>query len=281
MTYRYPFTPFPRGWYRLAYGHAIKRGCARRVRALGCEVTIRRRQTGELSVTARQIKLRGVGAEEAWPAREENGIVFAYFDAEGGKPLIDVPVMKEFQSDRWSRVFKFQWDIRVHVQEIAENALDLPHFSILHTYAEVPTMTAFDIDGERFRVAMKSHHNVMGIKNRITMDITYHGIGVVTAKVWTRPVEIRVILTSTPIDQEHLQVNIAVVHNKTRSCLRNAAVAMTLPHHIRTEFERDIPVWENKVYRANPLLCAGDGPIHKVRKWARQFYSPADAVAVA
>jgi hypothetical protein len=36
--------------------------------------------------------------------------------------------------------------------------------------------------------------------------------------------------------------------------------------------EQDIPIWENKVYRHDPMLCDGDGPIMQYRRWARQFY---------
>ena len=29
------------------------------------------------------------------------------------------------------------------------------------------------------------------------------------------------------------------------------------------QVEQDIPIWENKIYLENPLLCDGDGPIAK------------------
>jgi hypothetical protein len=35
----------------------------------------------------------------------------------------------------------------------------------------------------------------------------------------------------------------------------------------------DIPIWENKVHHARPVLCDGDGPIANYRRWCRQFYS--------
>ena len=35
----------------------------------------------------------------------------------------------------------------------------------------------------------------------------------------------------------------------------------------------DMPIWDNKSYVAQPLLCDGDGPINKFRKWVGQFYS--------
>ena len=35
----------------------------------------------------------------------------------------------------------------------------------------------------------------------------------------------------------------------------------------------DIPIWENKLYRDNPVLCDGDGPIAAYRRWCLQFYN--------
>jgi 3-ketosteroid 9alpha-monooxygenase subunit A len=37
-------------------------------------------------------------------------------------------------------------------------------------------------------------------------------------------------------------------------------------------FSQDIEIWETKIYRNDPVLCDGDGPITKLRKWYDQFY---------
>jgi len=42
-------------------------------------------------------------------------------------------------------------------------------------------------------------------------------------------------------------------------------------------FFQDVWIWKNKRYESNPVLCAGDGPINKLRKnWYSQFYTVAD-----
>jgi hypothetical protein len=45
---------------------------------------------------------------------------------------------------------------------------------------------------------------------------------------------------------------------------------------VTRQLEQDIPVWENKIFLARPLICDGDGPIGMFRRWARQFYSTPD-----
>jgi 3-ketosteroid 9alpha-monooxygenase subunit A len=38
-------------------------------------------------------------------------------------------------------------------------------------------------------------------------------------------------------------------------------------------FMEDVYIWERKLYRPQPLLCANDGPIAKLRRWYMQFYT--------
>jgi hypothetical protein len=44
----------------------------------------------------------------------------------------------------------------------------------------------------------------------------------------------------------------------------------------------DKPIWENKVFVPQPILCDGSGPIALLRRWCRPFYSgPASAPSAA
>ena len=39
-------------------------------------------------------------------------------------------------------------------------------------------------------------------------------------------------------------------------------------------FGQDVEIWKDKVYREDPILCDGDGPVNKLRKWYEQYYLP-------
>ncbi len=43
--------------------------------------------------------------------------------------------------------------------------------------------------------------------------------------------------------------------------------------------ERDVDVWSNKDFRAQPLLVRGDGAIFPFRRWFAQFHSARHAAA--
>jgi hypothetical protein len=46
---------------------------------------------------------------------------------------------------------------------------------------------------------------------------------------------------------------------------------------VTNQIDCDKPIWENKRYQAQPVLCDEDGPIPEYRRWASQFYSRTQA----
>ena len=45
-------------------------------------------------------------------------------------------------------------------------------------------------------------------------------------------------------------------------------------HSLLTQFERDVPIWDNKTFVRRPWLVKQDGPIGRYRRWfSRNFYS--------
>ena len=70
------------------------------------------------------------------------------------------------------------------------------------------------------------------------------------------------------------------------SCSRSSATAQRTEGYVglymanlKAGFEDDIRIWENKLYREQPVLCDGDGPISQLRRWYRQFYRQGGADA--
>lgn len=260
MSYRYPFTPFPKGWYRISM------------------------KTDKIYAFDRELKLKdgfdGLffydihNPEYAFPVVQKNRELFCYYDENCHPPYFEVPDIKEFNCQTWQRPFYLSWRARIHAQEIAENALDLSHFCTVHTYKDIPTLSEFTIKDHQFNVIMHSRKKLLGFVNNISMDITYHGLGIVVANVTTsNDIHLKVLLMTTPIEQEYVDITMAVAIKKNPNPLMNLILRKIIPIEVKTEFTRDIPVWENKIYRSKPLLCSNEGNIVRIRKWARQFYT--------
>ena len=70
---------------------------------------------------------------------------------------------------------------------------------------------------------------------------------------------------------ENHQLN-SVVATGQKDILNNPNRISAIIDGIANGLYDDIPIWENKRYKENPLLCDGDGPINKFRTWVNQFY---------
>jgi phenylpropionate dioxygenase-like ring-hydroxylating dioxygenase large terminal subunit len=309
---RYPFSSYPNGWFKVAFSEELKGGRVVPLRYFGKDLIAYRGQDGQANVLDAHCPHLGahlgIGGEVvgnnvrcpfhgwqfgpngrcveipycskipakanlgAWFVREVNGIVFVYHDADGRLPSFDIPVLPEFGAKDWSPYYKLEWRVKGHVEEIAENAVDYSHFTELHTYTSHPQVTHLEMKNHNFRVVMLSRRRLFGRMVDTHTDITYHGLGFVVSPVQAGKVNLIAVLTPTPIDDEYININLSILFKRSRLRLRDVSMEHLMMPIIKTEFARDIPVWENKVYHERPSLCADDGPIMKLRRWAHQFY---------
>lgn len=322
--YRYPFTPYPNGWYRVAYSHDLNVGDIKRVSYLGEELVVFRGFDGEANVIDTYCPHLGAdfsaggrvvgntiacpfhdwrfdgngqcveipycdsiprkAAVRSWPVREQDGLIFIWYHAEGIEPEYEIPAGPMVADKRWNKPMLFSWKIRMHIQEVAENAVDTTHFPKVHAYAKPPHIESLVCDGPSFTVKLDTERHGMQFTGTSPMTISYTGMGVVHAKLITRlagklSVEMAVYLTTTPVDEEHCEIRIMACHRKSWNPLWDMILRPIMKREIASDFKNDIPIWEAKQYLQKPILCKDDGPIGKLRKWARQFYSDNQSVA--
>ena len=78
----------------------------------------------------------------------------------------------------------------------------------------------------------------------------------------------------TPVNDDEVDLCSAVIMDSlTDEPLPEDFVAL-YPQTSHAAFGQDVAIWKDKIYRADPILCDGDGPIHKLRRWYEQFYLP-------
>ena len=216
----------------------------------------------------------------AWTVREVNGLIMAWHHLHGEPPSWEVPVLAEYGSPEWTSYELRRWKIRTHNQDMAENAVDLAHFHYLHGTVDLPTSEAEAQGHVLHAVSTIMMRTPMG-KTSGTVDVHAHGFGFTTTR-FRGIVETLLVSSATTIDEEHVDVRFSFTMKK----LAHKDVTLTVGKAYIAEIERqlaqDIPIWENKIYLARPLLVDGDGPIGLYRKWCRQFYSePREAASPA
>lgn len=309
MDYRYPFPPFPEGWFAVAASNDVSVGDVRSMAYLGRELIAFRTPDGGAHVldaycphlgahlgTGGQVHDGGVRCPfhgwtfagdgrcveipyadriperariRSYPVMEWAGFVLAHHSPDGANPTWT----PDFPAlDGWTPVGTRTWKVRVHVQEIGENGLDAPHVEHVHN-TPVPDLTRAEGDGPTFRIETRPKPGCPTAEYLDGIDRTLWGLGV-SMNEFRGAVTARVVITRTPIDDQLTEITAAFLPKTLESEEETRAIGQMLMARIGDELEQDIPIWEHKVYVERPLLVKGDGPVVAWRTWCKQFYGP-------
>jgi nitrite reductase/ring-hydroxylating ferredoxin subunit len=210
--------------------------------------------------------------QQVWPTIERNGMVLVWNDPEGREPDWYPPEVPEAKDPGFVTVVGEQsWTIHTHVQEILENAVDVPHFQFVHGVEGFGAVELVE-DGPMFRATAS-----------VTMETGRGTVeGAVESELWGLGLSyVRLVgagsahdvFAVTPVDDETLvAIHTFFVPGDESGPSRYGKSFMG---EFSKQIVEDIPIWESKRYRAKPRLATGENAVLDFRRWAGQFY-PAD-----
>ena len=217
----------------------------------------------------------------SYPVEERAGVIWAWYHPENIAPLFDVVEYPEFTSPEWSEHRRFEWIAYTSPQEEAENAVDIAHFKYVHDTPAVPEGNAvyeghirrsrsdgtFDVEqGDGSIKTFDSH--VATVSNGAGQKITTLETDL---KVW-------LMVLLTPIKRNLTEIRFCYTYPKQKSGsdLEQKYIEYCDRISGETGMLADIPIFNNKVHRVNPLIVDGDGDILRYRQWFKQFYANED-----
>jgi phenylpropionate dioxygenase-like ring-hydroxylating dioxygenase large terminal subunit len=311
MAYRFPFSPYPNGWFRAVYASELSVGQVLPLRRFGKDLVAFRDEEGQAHVLdafcahlgahlgyGGTVKGKGIicpfhawhwGGDgsclavpyasrippaariRAWPVVERNGILWVWHHEQGADSTFEVPVLPEYGSDAWTPFEIRRWNVRSHWLDMNENAVDQAHFVYVHGTRTQPKTDA-TIDGHVLRC--RSRMKMATPRGEIEggIDTDDHGPGCQTVRVHGA-VETLMLNTAVPIDEEYTDVSFAYSVNTAGGAEAARGVGAAIIRDLEKQMAQDIVIWEHKAYKARPVLCDGDGPFPVYRRWLRQFFS--------
>jgi nitrite reductase/ring-hydroxylating ferredoxin subunit len=307
---RFPF-PLPNGWFAVAESAALKPGQVQRAFYLGRELALFRTASGvarvfdaycphlgahlavggKVSGDTLQCPFHGWRFDgdgqcveipyakrippharaRAWQVEERYGLIFIWHHLEGKPPFYRVPEVPELESADWITPVRREWRVRTAIQEMAENDHDSAHFPIVHQGKYLPTTVSYD-GLTKTCVSPITRGLPDGGELEAELVRTSYSLGIATVSYRGIPGMGFIMLSVvTPVDEEnvHMRWLLTVTTNLPEAAQQEVIKGITEG----TGLEADIPIWENKRFMPNPMLCDGDGPIAEFRRWAAQFYS--------
>ena len=218
----------------------------------------------------------------SWPVVERNGALWFWYDPAGAEPDFEVPALAEWGDPDFGTTFHHHaWTVRVHPQDVLENGIDWPHSNPVHGF-DPPHDPIKGFEGPRYHWGAstgKSIERLDGRREAFSFRVETWGLGLSHVR-YRGLFSVVFQIGHTPIDANHTRIRFSILSREADRRDPEVAEALTRyeADNVRT-FEQDFPIWENKRYRARPLLCEGDGPIQEFRSWAGQFYRPIAAGA--
>ncbi|MFK8020449.1 MAG: Rieske 2Fe-2S domain-containing protein [Pseudomonadales bacterium] len=248
---------------------------------------------------AKNIPAKAKNALKSWHLSESNGWIALWNDPEDGEPNWQLPQIPdwnvgEFGDWRFNRKV-----IKSQGREIIENIVDVGHFPSVHGGYVLQfdnRFTPYSVSQESrvkqdFNADMiqprDSKIDLKAMRQEMDADqadqwgiATYHGPSIMYYyTTHQNPVQ--------NLNYKSWWINYHVPINSTEVELTSGVIVSSLddtplpkefydmyPTTAITAFGQDVEVWETKLYRPNPILCDGDGPITKLRQWYDRFYLP-------
>ena len=217
------------------------------------------------------------------PLEERGEFLFAWYHPSGDPPSFELAHFAELESGEWTACRRKQWRIATHVQESGENAVDTAHFRAVHNTGELLTQGEVTFEGVRRESLIQvAHQRVdsdgpIGEKDTEAVAGQIHSVNIGPGVAWNRNygIDLLMIGLPTPIDPDLMEFRFAISVPRA-DAEKNAEITELVLAGAFEQIEQDIPIWEHKRYEPRPLLCDGDGPIAKYRKWFRHFYVTED-----
>lgn len=226
-------------------------------------------------------------AVRSWLVREVNGLIIVWHHAGGEKPAWEIPEMPEMRDGDWTPWRRGrQWRIHCHIQDIAENGIDTAHMPLIHaTQTKQISSESLETDGPVLVHHMAHEYQLfplarwLGARVHGPLDIMYYGLGcaVNRALVDAGPkFRYLFLFTFTPVDEQTVEVSSILTMKKIWNPVATWLLMRKAIKEGGKTIDQDVPIFEHKIHRAEPLLTERDGPIMQYRRWAGQFYVGSD-----
>lgn len=219
---------------------------------------------------------------QSLPVCEYNGLIMVYYHAQGKEPTWQMPELPKWNYQDWTSFQRRSWKIRTHAQDMSENVVDTSHMLWLHGQSFRAIAEAeFDIKEEVFVQRLHPKYRLsiagnLGWDTQSFVEIGCYGLGCQVSYTQVKAfIEFHslAMFMLTPIDEEFLDVHVLVSTKNVLNKIITLALRNKSIKEISHNLKQDIPIWENKLYRSQPILSSSDGPIIQYRRWTQQFFS--------
>lgn len=314
---RFPFAPFPKGWFQVAYSKDVDTGQVIGMRYFGRQLVCYRGDSGTAYVldaycphlgadiavggTVEQDcvvcpfhgwRFDGAGSNvaipyaktvnrtarlRAWPTAERAGMIFVWYSANATEPEWELPKVAE--SDDAAFTFYAPDEARWRFRSHPQEVFENT-VDIAH-FATVHGVSGFgdlDLDTDGHWLKAVAEVTFLTPRGPVTGAVDSELFGMGIDVVRHRGLgRSCTVLTVTPIDGELVDARYTFFVQTDAESGEMTRMGLGFARDFCKQIEQDIPIWEAKIYRDRPQLASGEAAITEFRSWAQRSYEEATA----
>ena len=255
---------FPRGWFVLGHQRDFPIGEEKIIYGFNQKILVER--------TEEDVKV-DVGSGAVWPVLEINQMLMVWHDHENKEPDFDPEKIDACYSDEWSDYGMASFLVKNNCRELIDNMADKGHFGPVH---QAPFEGFWnEAKDHTYTQEMTADSPILG--RDLFSRAKYEGPAYMTTYMSAvhdgAKVESRLLVSHVPLTLTSFMINFGVMVKKAPGMSQEEEDTFVQGYVDANNFAfaQDVAIWENKIYIPDPLVCDGDGPLHKLRKWYGQF----------
>jgi 3-ketosteroid 9alpha-monooxygenase subunit A len=250
---------FPRGWFVLGHQRDFETESTKTIHAFNRKLLVTRNSDNSISLDP--------GNGESWPTLEINQMVMCWHDVEGGEPDYEPEKIDACYSDEWSDYGMASFLVKNNCRELIDNMADKGHFGPVH---QAPFEGFWnEAKDHTYTQEMTADSPILG--RDLFSQARYEGPAYMTTYMSAvhdgAKVESRLLVSHIPLTLTSFVINFGVMVKKVpgMSAEDEAAFIQGYVDANNFAFGQDVAIWENKIYIPDPVVCDGDGPLHKLK----------------
>jgi phenylpropionate dioxygenase-like ring-hydroxylating dioxygenase large terminal subunit len=208
---------------------------------------------------------------QQWPTAEANRMIWFWYHPLGSAPQWEIEHFPETANPDWTPYEIHEWRVFGSLQNMAENAVDVAHFKYVHGTATFPTSEMI-WDGPRRTSIIEAGVDTANGRAPIRIQASQFGPGQTYTR-FTGIADTLLVAAVTPVEKDEVRVRFCFTQPKEQKDALATMVAQGFIHEVCRQLDQDKVIWDRQRYMERPIVCDGDGPILRFRKWYSQFYA--------
>ncbi|XP_034475486.1 cholesterol 7-desaturase [Drosophila innubila] len=225
-----------------------------------------------------------------WISTETNGLIFVWYNVEELEQPWTLPISEEVKANKMVYHGRNEFYVNCHIQEIPENGADLAHFTAIHNRS----FLAGGFDPKENFLSNLGYHDwqaswspsedkhIAEVKliHSFVLFNKFHCFQLKVIGKQLGPAYVHLFLHSPILGNFQIFQTITPVEPLLQKVVHRFYASRSMAPIMKIlicgesiMFERDMNIWNHKMYRSNPYLVLEDSSLKKFRKWYSNFYS--------